>query len=84
MTTFSENDIRPVDLVAGKKAAFESDLAWFLSKQARFQPAPCPACGATAGDVRWTKFGLTFMECKGCGTTYMSPRPSQSDLGKLV
>lgn len=80
MTAFTENDIRPQDLVAGKKAAFESDLAWFLSKQSRFQPAPCPACGTTAGRTRWTKFGLTYRECDGCATAYMTPRPTQADL----
>jgi 2-polyprenyl-3-methyl-5-hydroxy-6-metoxy-1,4-benzoquinol methylase len=80
MTSFTENDIRPLDLVAGKKAAFEKDVAWFVSKRHLFEPSACPACGARSGKLRWTKFTLTYLACDSCGTIYMSPRPVQREL----
>jgi 2-polyprenyl-3-methyl-5-hydroxy-6-metoxy-1,4-benzoquinol methylase len=80
MTTFTENDIRPLDLVAGKKAAFEKDVAWFVSKRNLFRESACPACAAKGGELRWTKFTLTYLECLSCGTIFMSPRPAQGEL----
>lgn len=80
MTSLTENDIRPLDLVEGKREAFEKDVAWFVARRESFRPVACPACSATDGRLRWTKFSLDYVECSSCGTTYMSPRPAQSDL----
>jgi len=77
-----ELEIRPAALLSEYHALTEGAVrAW---PAAALREVACPAC---ASDVRCTafeRFGLTYRECLGCGTVYLSPRPSEQMLTAYV
>jgi SAM-dependent methyltransferase len=79
-TRLSENDIRPEHLNADKESAYARDVARLLRRESEFITVACPACGSLDAAEAWQKWGLHYLECDGCRTIYISPRPSPSVL----
>ncbi len=77
-TTLSEAELCPPDLLEGQEAAFARDVARLRARRDEFVTVPCPACGASRGEVDIEKWGFSWRACAGCGTRYMSPRPSEA------
>jgi 2-polyprenyl-3-methyl-5-hydroxy-6-metoxy-1,4-benzoquinol methylase len=74
----SEKELCPDDLLAGQEAAFARDIARLHARSTEFVEVSCPACtGPKRGVPAFEKFGFRFQTCPGCGTIYMSPRPSE-------
>ena len=48
-----------------------------------FEVVPCPACAGTAQRPAFRKAGFSYVECEGCETLYVSPRPSFAALIQL-
>ena len=71
---FQENDIRPVDLEAGKLDALNADLERLSKHKHEFVRVACPACGGDEGVFEFEKYGFTFDKCPQCRTAYMNPR----------
>jgi SAM-dependent methyltransferase len=42
--------------------------------------ASCQGCGSRDGDEAFTKVGLTYRECRQCGSVFVSPRPRAAAL----
>lgn len=77
MATFNENDIRPVDLLAGQALAVRHDINFLLSNKDRFVHVHCPACGSKHATSTYEKDQLNYVTCEECTTMYMNPRPGQ-------
>ena len=75
MTHLRETDIRPDELMAEQARRYAADVAWLVERSDRFVAVGCPACEATEHEVRWRKYGLGYLQCRACGTVYVSPRP---------
>lgn len=82
-TTFSENDIRPKDLLEGQKIAVMQDVGMLLSNADKFVHVNCPACNANKGSKKYEKYSFTYLECSDCKTVYTSPRPPAALLGEF-
>ncbi|HZU82033.1 MAG TPA: class I SAM-dependent methyltransferase [Polyangiaceae bacterium] len=74
-TPLREHDIRPADTTAEQRRRYEADVARLLERRGEFVDVACPACGRAPRSLRFEKYSLTFHECAGCGTVYVSPRP---------
>lgn len=80
---FTENDIRPKDLVVGQQAAIKHDIDFLISHKEEFVYVNCPACDEDESALKYKKFGLVYYECKNCKTIYTNPRPDSTLLGKF-
>jgi 2-polyprenyl-3-methyl-5-hydroxy-6-metoxy-1,4-benzoquinol methylase len=76
MTAFSERDIRPTQLMANQRIAVLTDVGRMLSRCSEFIYVDCPACGANNTTPKFQKNGISYLECTGCETFYVNPRPS--------
>ena len=75
MGTLTENDIRPVELMAKQRIAALTDLGRMLSKCGEFVYVNCPACAANDSVPKFEKNGISYVDCKVCQTFYVNPRP---------
>ena len=62
--------------MAEQARRYEADVAWLVARNDRFVGSPCPVCSESRATPTWKKSGLTYVECAGCQTVYMRPRPS--------
>jgi 2-polyprenyl-3-methyl-5-hydroxy-6-metoxy-1,4-benzoquinol methylase len=77
---FTEDEIRPDALRQAQSAAFAADVARLRGRQTEFLEACCPACGSSACRERFLKEGFRYVECGGCETLFMNPRPTPAVL----
>jgi 2-polyprenyl-3-methyl-5-hydroxy-6-metoxy-1,4-benzoquinol methylase len=82
-TDFSENDIRPKDLLEGQKIAVMQDVGMLLSNADKFIAVHCPACASSKAKKKYSKYSFTYLECEACQTVYTSPRPTAKLLGEF-
>lgn len=75
MSTLTEQDIRPAQLMAKQRIAALTDVGRMLSRCSEFVHVNCPACGANNSVMKFEKNGITYVECKECQTFYVNPRP---------
>lgn len=80
---FSENDIRPHDLDAGKLEALDKDLNWLREREHLFVQVNCPACCGNHKQLAFAKYGFSFVRCVDCGTAYMNPRANADLLAEF-
>lgn len=76
--SFTENDIRPDELMRENDRLHAEDLRWLLARRDRFVAVSCPACGADVPRPLWDKDGYAYSCCDSCGTGYLNPRPEQA------
>ena len=77
-----ESDIRPQELFRRYLELAEEDARTFFSDHARFVAVPCPACGEDDGRSAFEKHGFRYATCGGCGSLYLTPRPTADSLNK--
>lgn len=75
MSTLTEQDIRPAQLMAKQRIAALTDVGRMLSRCSEFVLVDCPACGSDAHVPKFEKNGMSYVECKKCQTFYVNPRP---------
>jgi len=56
----------------------QGDVRSYFLGGAALSDCQCPACLSGDRSKSFTKFGLQYWECTGCGTVYVSPRPDDS------
>jgi SAM-dependent methyltransferase len=78
-----EQDIRPADLFETYLELSARDAHTFFSDRARFQDVACPGCGHAAAAEAFTKEGFRYVECRACGTLFVSPRPDREALDRF-
>ena len=80
---FTENDIRPKELLDGQKIAVMQDVGMLLSNADKFVAVNCPACNSATAKKKYSKYSFSYLECSHCKTVYTSPRPTAELLGKF-
>lgn len=73
---FSEEDIRPKNVIDGVRTAILKDLGRLLLHSDKFVNVFCPACEGRVSTLTYKKFGLDYVTCNNCQTLYMNSRPS--------
>ena len=72
-----ESEIRPKQIFEEYLALCRRDIERFYGDNRGFAAVNCPACDSSAvGDDGFTKLGFRYEDCAGCGTLYVSPRPT--------
>ncbi len=74
--SFTEQQIRPAELVKGQKIALLADIERLLTRREEFIAVPCPACKCEKSSSKYEKSGFNYEECESCQTIYVNPRPS--------
>lgn len=75
-----ESDIRPQGLFNRFLSLARIDGERLLGQRASFVQVACPGCGSSGQRPAMEKDGFTYVTCKECGTLYLSPRPSPTQL----
>lgn len=75
MSTLTEHEIRPVELMAKQQIVALTDVGRMLSRYSEFIHVDCPACGANNSIKKFDKNGISYVECNVCQTFYVNPRP---------
>lgn len=73
---FTEQQIRPAELLKNQKVVLLADIGRLLTKSKDFVSVLCPACNSDKSFPKFEKFGLNYEECSVCRTIYINPRPS--------
>lgn len=79
-TKLTEQEIRPVQLMAKQRIAALTDVGRMLSRYEEFVFVPCPACGAEDSTPKFEKNSINYVTCRVCQTFYVNPRPSSNVL----
>ena len=82
-TNFSEEDIRPRNLLSGQQAALQHDIDFLTSRSKNFVHVNCPACNENKFTAKYRKNGFEYVECGTCKTFYANPRPPAELLGEF-
>jgi 2-polyprenyl-3-methyl-5-hydroxy-6-metoxy-1,4-benzoquinol methylase len=70
------NKMRPKDLFKEIQEIRERSANDFISQyEDRFITIDCPACGCTAANLIFNKYGYQHQKCSDCQTVFTSPRP---------
>ena len=77
---FTENDIRPDDIMEKQKAVMLADIDYILQYKEDFISVNCPACDANDFEKVFSKYTLNYCSCNQCGTLYINPRPTEDQL----
>lgn len=77
---FSENDIRPDDIMEKQHAVMMADIDYILKYKDNFVHVNCPACDQDNADLAFQKYTLDYRKCKECETLYINPRPTEEQL----
>lgn len=82
MTTseLTEQEIRPVELIAKQRIAALTDVGRILSRYEEFVYVPSPACGAEDSMPKFEKNSIDYVTCRVCKTFYVNPRPTSDIL----
>lgn len=77
MGSFTEEEIRPAELMQRKKSALEADRLFLLERKDQWKEVSCPVCSENFQTNFGEKQGCHFVRCPACSMVYMSPRPSR-------
>jgi 2-polyprenyl-3-methyl-5-hydroxy-6-metoxy-1,4-benzoquinol methylase len=75
VSTLTEHDIRPMQLMVKQRIVGLTDVGRMLSRCGEFVHVNCPACGANESVPKFEKNGIAYVDCKVCQTFYVNPRP---------
>ena len=75
-----EADIRPPALLSEFKRLSVQDSLDFFGDAAKLVDVDCPACDSTDSNVVFKKNEFFYRRCRGCGSVFVSPRPTEAAL----
>lgn len=73
-----ENEFRPNSMYKKYLDMIERDVKKEFPAGRLLPEAQCPACLSKSKTAAFRKFGFQYVECRSCGTVYMTPRPNDS------
>lgn len=79
-----EFGVRPRALFDEYIELLARDIAAHLGDGSRLVPAACPGCGTPGGRPAFSKLSFTYVACDGCGSVFVSPRPTTASLREFV
>jgi len=74
------SDISNDSLYKEYERLLERDIIKYFVEPDTLIEVPCPGCGAEQSADDYDKMNMNFKVCAGCGSHYVSPRPSPSSL----
>ncbi len=77
VNNIKQADIKPYKLFNDFLAVTEKEVKRILIDNQHLVDVVCPACQSEKRGFAFEKFGLTYHECRHCGTLYVSPRPPE-------
>ena len=76
-----EEEIRPKHLREKFLWLSKEDIKTFFGPDKVRVHSPCPACGREQGfSFQFNKHGFDYVECSGCETLFVNPRPVEKDI----
>jgi SAM-dependent methyltransferase len=78
-----EEDIRKRDVLNRYLELVREDAARLFRDRSAFQEIACPACGSRDLGRQFEKCGFNYVQCRGCETLFVNPRPAYQDLMKI-
>jgi SAM-dependent methyltransferase len=78
-----EEDIRKRSVLNRYLELVDEDAARLFGDRSRFESIGCPACGGRDLADRFDKTGFTYVQCAGCETLFVNPRPTNEDLMRI-
>lgn len=83
MSGYKEEEIRSRSAHNRYLELVRADAERLASDVAAFEAVACPACGGEESESSFVKAGFTYVECAGCHTLFVSPRPGIQHLAEL-
>jgi len=71
-----EMEIRPDNLYSRYKDLLKSEIMSFFPDKSLLVKTNCPGCGGKKFKKAFVKFGFQYCKCGGCGSLFVSPRPT--------
>ncbi|MDO8489310.1 MAG: hypothetical protein Q7S42_04290 [Candidatus Omnitrophota bacterium] len=81
LNDLKESDIRPDNVYDRYKELLQEDIRKYFIVSDNLQPVPCPGCGSGKIQKTFLVMGLRYCVCGRCASWYVSPRPSEKQLG---
>jgi 2-polyprenyl-3-methyl-5-hydroxy-6-metoxy-1,4-benzoquinol methylase len=78
-----ESEIRSRDALNRYLELVKIDSERIFRNKSTFQSNPCPACGSGTYNFQFDKSGFVFVQCPGCDTLFVNPRPTYEDLMEI-
>jgi SAM-dependent methyltransferase len=78
-----EEDIRKRSVLNRYLELVVQDTLCLFGDQSKFQAIDCPACGSRELSQQFEKTGFNYVQCTGCETLFVNPRPTNQDLMKI-
>lgn len=78
-----EEDIRKRSVLNRYLELVDEDAARLFGDTSRFEAIDCPACGGSDLALQFEKTGFKYMQCAGCETLFVNPRPTNKDLMEI-
>jgi SAM-dependent methyltransferase len=78
-----EAEIRPAAVHERYLELTRADTERFFADRSGWADCPCPGCGAEHATPAFIKHGFRYVECAGCGSLFVSPRPPQDALDRF-
>jgi len=79
---YRQADIKPHDLFDQYLEISSEEVRRLLIDEGKLASIKCPACDSERRIFAFKKFGLDYVECRHCGTLYISPRPSEERINR--
>jgi len=77
---FNEIDVKPSNLLHEYIMLTEKDVKSVLAGSLGMYDSVCPGCRGKDVRSSFTRYGLSYAECEGCRTLYITPRPNDGIL----
>ncbi len=80
---YRQGDLKPAVLLDEYIALLHKDMLSLVNQNSLRQTS-CPACLAKSSAPSFERFGLSYHTCLPCGSLYVNPRPSDSQIGLFI
>lgn len=80
----SELAVRPRELFDRYISLLRTDIDRTLSNTSRFSVSKCPGCRSEKSEPVFEKLSFSYRICHECGSVYVSPRPTSSDISNFT
>jgi 2-polyprenyl-3-methyl-5-hydroxy-6-metoxy-1,4-benzoquinol methylase len=78
-----ESDIRPKNIFNRYLEECRKDNMFLLKETSGFIKIRCPGCGQDSYKPCFTKWGSAYQLCNLCGSLFLNPRVSQSEMDRV-
>jgi uncharacterized Zn finger protein (UPF0148 family) len=84
LADYRHSDIKPDALFDRFLELSGEEIRRLLLDGAPLIDTNCPACGGAKKTPAFEKYGLSYVECDGCGSLFISPRPTAAAMQRYA